>query len=133
MYSWKLAKNEHYDAVAKLFRDSELGIGRGYPDIHRRIHIPMLLKQLIVFYHDKKFCGFLTTGFLSEDSEKHMATTGITATDWNSGDNFWVVDFIVAPGSDGYKMLRMATKDLQVKKAKYFRHKHKEIREVRAV
>lgn len=132
MYTWQIASSEELNRISDLFLSSELGVGCGISDIRKRITIPLLLKHLITFYHQGKFCGFVTVAFLSDAAEKHMPTAGIQATDWLSGDNFWVVDFVVNPKFDGYKMLRLITKDLRVKKARYFRHKHTQIREVRA-
>jgi len=66
---------------------------------------------------------------MGKDAEKNMPTTGILASDWRSGESFGVVDF--AAKGDGYKMLRSVTKGLGVKRARYFKHKSKEIREVR--
>lgn len=132
MYRWQLGTPEEFNRVRDLFLKSELGVNAGWETIQKRISAPLLMKQLITFYRNEVLCGFVTVGFLSDEAEKHMPTTGIQAIDWKSGDNFWVIDFIVHPYSDGYKMLRMVTKDLHVTKARYFRHKHKEIREVRA-
>lgn len=61
-----------------------------------------------------------------------MPTTGINSKDWRSGNDFWVVDFVTSKGADGYKMLRVVTKGLGIKRARYFRDKHQEIREVRS-
>lgn len=132
MYNWKLASLNDFEELRGLFLSSELGRNSNDFEIQRRIATPLLLKHLIGFYHNKVLCGFVTVAFLDVEAEKHMPTYGIQASDWRSGDNFWVIDFIAHPRCDGYKMLRMVTKDLNVKKAKYFRHKHKEIREVRS-
>lgn len=129
MYTWQLASPEEFKQIKDLFLSSNLG--RGDYDIHRRISVPMLLKQAISFYRNDVFCGFVTVAFLSDEAERYMPTTGIRASDWRSGDNFWVVDYVAHPEYDGYRMLRMVTKDLHVQRAKYFRHKHCEIREVR--
>lgn len=129
-YSWRFATPEEFIPVCKLFRIAKLG--DGFIDIRRRITIPLFLRQLIVFYHNGVLCGFVTFAFLSEAAEKHMPTTGIYPTDWRSGPNFWVVDYAVQKDSDGYAMLRAVTKGLGVKKARYFRKKNHEIREVRA-
>lgn len=132
MYTWKIASPEEFSRISDLFLASELGEGRGYNDIQRRISTPLLLKHLITFYRGDEFCGFVTIAFLSDEAEKHMDTAGIQAPDWRSGDNFWVVDYVASPKADGYKMLRLVTKDLRIKKARYFRQKFTEIREVRA-
>lgn len=131
MYTWKLASPEEFNQISGLFLASDLGRGREY-DIQRRITIPLILKQIITFYRNEQFCGFVSVAMLNEDAENRMPTTGISASDWRSGDNFWVIDYIVSPHCDGYKMLRMVTKDLNVKKARYFKYKNKQIREVRA-
>lgn len=131
MYTWQIASPEEFSRVSDLFLSSELGRFANFGEIQHRISTPFLMKHLITFYDDGQFCGFLTTAFLSDEAEKHMPTAGIQANDWRSGDNFWVVDFVVSPQADGYKMLRLVTKDLRIKKARYFRHKHQEIREVR--
>lgn len=131
MYRWKIASPEEFNDVCRIFLASELGKSALYPDIKRRISIPLSLAQLITFYKNDKICGFVTVAFLNEYAEKHMKTCGILASDWRSGDIFWVVDYVVSPECDGYKMLRMVTKDLKVKKARYFRDKFKETREVR--
>lgn len=131
MYHWKIASPEEFKPICALFLASELGRIALEPDIKRRISIPLAFAQLITFYKDTVLCGFVTVAFLNEEAETHMETTGIAANDWRSGDIFWVVDYVVSPQFDGYKMLRMVTKDLQVKKAKYFRDKFKETREVR--
>ncbi len=101
-------------------------------EIRRRITIPMFLRQLITFYEGSQLCGFVTFAHLSEDAESHMPTVGILPSDWRSGKNFWVIDFVAQKGSDGYAMLRTVTKGLGVKRARYFRKKNLEIREVRA-
>lgn len=133
MYAWRYATPEDFIPVCDLFRSSEIANDGGFPEIQRRITIPLLLNHLITFYDNcGKVCGFITFAFMSGDAETHMPTTGINPQDWRSGKNFWAVDFIVRKGCDGYKMLRAVTKGLGVKRAKYFRHKHKQIREVRA-
>lgn len=131
MYTWQIASPEEFQQIKELFLSSELGAGRGDGDVQRRITIPLMMKQLITFYRNEVFCGFVTVAFLNEEAEKHMPTTGILANDWRSGDIFWVIDYIVSPYCDGYRMLRMVTKDLHVKKARYFKHKFQQIREVR--
>jgi hemolysin-activating ACP:hemolysin acyltransferase len=132
MYRWQIGTIEESEQCRDLFFASELGINATEDTIRKRIKIPLYLKQLITFYRNEVMCGFVTVAFLNDEAETHMATTGILASDWKSGENFWVVDFVAHPFSDGYKMLRMVTKDLGVQRAKYFRHKHCEIREVRA-
>lgn len=130
MLTWQTATPEEFLPLCDLFRSSKLG--DECLDIRRRITIPLFLRQLITFYEDSKLCGFVTFAFLNTDAEKHMPDTGIHPADWRSGNSFWVVDFAAKKGFDGYKMLRIATKGLGVKRARYFRHKHREIREVRA-
>lgn len=129
MITCKFASPEEFIPLCELFGASGLGEGRGYIDIRRRITVPLFLRQIITFYENSKLCGFVTFAFLNAEAEKHMPTTGILPTDWRSGNNFWAVDFIAK--GDGYKMLRIATKALGVKNCRFFRHKFKEIREVR--
>ncbi len=131
MYRWQIASSEEFSQIRDLFLASELGQGRGADDVQRRISIPLMLKQVISFYRNDRFCGFVTVAFLNSESEKHMETIGIQANDWRSGDEFWVVDFVADPHSNGFKMLRIVTRDLHIQRAKYFRHKHMETREVR--
>lgn len=126
---WKYASPEEFSPICQLFEQSNLG--HGFVEIRRRISIPLFLRQLIVFYENSKLCGFVTFAWLNVDAESHMSTTGIYPADWRSGKNFWVIDFAVKKGFNGYRMLRSVTKGLSVKKARYFRHKFKNIREVR--
>lgn len=128
--NWQFALPEEYLPVCELFQSSHLG--RGFVDIRRRVAIPLFLKQLITFYEGSKLCGFVTFAFLNDEAEAHMPTIGIRPADWRSGKSFWVVDFAVKHGCDGFSMLRVVTKGLGIKKARYFRKKHKKIREVRA-
>lgn len=130
MLTWKFASPDEYIPVCDMFRRSQLHTGE-IPDILRRVSIPLFLRHLITFYQDSKLCGFITFAFLNEEAESHMPTTGIMPQDWRSGSNFWVADY-VAHG-DGYKMLRMVTKGLGIKKCRYFRDKQKQIREVRPI
>lgn len=129
MLTWQFASPEEYIPVCELFRSSEISKGN-LSDIERRITTPLILGQLITFYRGSKLWGFVTFAFMSDESEQHMATTGILPSDWRSGKKFWAIDYVAK--SDGYKMLRIITKALGVKTCRYFRHKHKEIREVRA-
>lgn len=128
MMTWRIASPEEYIPVCDMFQSARLG--SGFIDTRRRITIPLFLRQLITFYEDSKLCGFITFAFLNEEAETHMPVTGIYPADWRSGKNFWVVDF-VAKGN-GYKMLRAVTKGLGIKKARYFRKKNNQVREVRA-
>lgn len=128
--NWQFASPEEFLPLCELFKSAKLG--DSCIDIRRRITIPLFLRQLITFYEDSKLCGFITFAFLNDEAETHMPTTGIYPTDWRSGKNFWVIDFAVNKGFDGYAMLRAVTKELDIKKAKYFRRKFKNIREVRA-
>lgn len=128
--NWQYASPEEFTPICQLFEQSNLG--HGFIEIRRRITIPLFLRQLIVFYENSKLCGFVTFAWLNDDAETHMPTTGIHPADWRSGKTFWVVDFAIKKGFDGYKALRIVTKGLGVKKAKYFRNKFKNIREVRA-
>jgi len=128
--NWQFAAPEEFTPICELFQSSRLG--DGFVDVRRRITVPLFLKQLITFYEGSKLCGFVSFAFLSDEAESHMPTTGIYPTDWRSGSNFWVVDFAVRRGFDGFAMLRTVTRDLGVKKARYFRHKFKNIREVKA-
>ena len=127
--NWQYASPEEYLPICNLFSESRLG--DGFIDVRRRITIPLFLRQCIAFYQDSKFCGFVTFAWLNDEAESHMPTTGIYPADWRSGKNFWVIDFAVKKGFDGFAMLRAVTKGLGVKKARYFRHKYKNIREVR--
>lgn len=129
MLTCQVASPEEYIPVCDLFSTS--GICNGDADYKRRIAVPIILRQLITFYENSKLCGFVTYAFLSNEAEKHMSTLGILQNDWRSGDSFWAIDFIAK--GDGYKMLRMATKALGVKRCRYFRHKFKNIREVRPI
>ena len=129
MITWQIASPEEFIPVCEMFRTS--GLGSGYNEIKRRISAPLILRQLITFYENSKLCGFVTFAFMNEKAERSMPTTGIFLNDWRSGENFWVVDF--AAKGDGYKMLRSVTKGLGVKRAKYFRHKFNDVREVRAI
>ncbi len=115
--------------IYRLFESS--GLGEGLAEISRRVTIPLYLRQLITFYEGEELCGFVTFAWLNKEAESHMPTVGILPNDWQSGDAFWVVDFAATKGTSGYQMLREVTKWLGVKKARYFRHKHREIREVR--
>ncbi len=128
MLTWQFASPEEYIPVCNLFRSSEIAKG-DIKDLEQRITIPMFLGQLITFYRDSKLCGFITFAFMNDEAESHMPSTGILPTDWRSGKNFWAIDFIAK--EDGYKMLRIVTKALGVRKCRYFRHKFKNIREVR--
>lgn len=130
-YSWRFATTDDYIPVCQLFRTS--GIGRDeLGDIQRRVITPIILNQLIAIYdHIGKLCAFISFAHLSDEAEQHMAIDGINASHWRSGKNFWAIDFIVQKGHDGYKILRNITKAMGITKAKYFRHKHREIREVR--
>ncbi len=130
MLTWQFASPEEFIPICEMFQSSKLG--RGFMDTRRRISIPLFLRQMITFYEDSELCGFVTFAFLNDFAESHMPTTGIHPTDWRSGKNFWVIDFAVLRGFNGYKMLRIVTKGLGVKRAKYFRHKHREVREVRS-
>lgn len=130
MISWQFASPEEFIPVCDLFKESSLG--DGFNEIRRRITVPFFLRQLITFYENSKLCGFVTFAFLSADAESHMPNTGIHPRDWRSGNNFWVVDFAAKKEFDGYAMLRAVTKGLGIKKARYFRKKNQEIREVRA-
>lgn len=133
MYNWGLARPEEFRALQDLFCASGIWSGE-FHDIQRRVVAPLSIKHLISFKeNDGNVIGFVTFAFMNDAAEKHMPTTGILPMDWKSGDNFWVVDFIVSPEHDGYKMLRSVTKGLGVKKARYFRHRNKEIREVRVL
>lgn len=134
MYRWQFATPQEFNPVCELFRSTKIANDAGDAEIRRRITIPLLLRQLIAFYDNcGKFCGFVTFALLNDEAEKHMPTEGIYPQDWRSGKNFWAVDFIVQKGCDGYKMLRAVTKGLGVKQVRYFRHKHREIREVRPI
>ncbi len=126
---WKFASPEEFYPVYELFKSSKLGAGLF--ETSRRITTPLYLRQLITFYENSKLCGFVTFAFLNDDAAKRMPETGIHPKDWRSGEDFWVVDFAACKGFSGYKMLRDVTKGLGVKKARYFRHKKNEIREVR--
>lgn len=130
MLTWQFASPEEYIPVCELFRNSELGKDKSLPDIQRRITIPLLLRHLITIYQDRKLCGFTTFAYLSDEAEKHMPTEGIQPRDWLSGRNFWVVD-LVANG-DGYKMMRLVARGLGLRKWRYFRDKHQEIREIKS-
>lgn len=133
MYAWRIAHPEEFMPVCDLFRASGLTDGNYY-DIQRRISCPLLLKHLITFYNKhNELCGFATFAFMSDESEKHMPTIGILATDWRSGDNFWAVDFVIKPGEHGYKMMRLITKELGLKRVRHFRDKYKTVREMRAI
>ena len=128
MYTWKYAEPEEFSAVRDLFLSS--GLGDNVAEIQRRITTPLILKQLITFYKNGKFCGFVTFAFLNNQAAEYMPTVGIHPQAWRSGSDFWAVDYAVNKGFDGYRMLRIITKELGVKQARYFRHKHREIREV---
>lgn len=133
MYSWNIATPEEFGDVCALYRASGLYSGDFY-DIERRISTPLLLKHLITFRNQAdKICGFVTFAYLSDEAERHMPTTGITAQDWKSGDNFWTIDFVVSPGANGYRMMRQIIRSLGIKKTRLYREKHREIREMRAL
>ncbi len=129
MLTWRFANPDDYPSVCDLFQSSKLG--SGFLEIRRRVTVPLFLRQVIVFFENSQFCGFVTFAFLNDEAESHMPTTGIYPADWRSGKNFWVIDFAVKAGCDGFKMLRIATRGLGVKRASYFRHKTQGIREVR--
>ena len=130
MYRWQIATPQEYTAIRNLFLNS--GICHSEYDVHRRVNIPFQLKQMLSIYRNESFCGFITVAFLDDHAEINMTQSGIRADDWRSGENFWVIDYVVKPHADGFKILRMLTKELGIKKARYFRDKFKEMREVRA-
>lgn len=131
MLAWQFASPEEFIPICALFKSSKLG--NDFIDIRRRVTIPLFLRQVITFYEDSKLRGFVTFAFLSEDAERHMTTTGIHPADWRSGGNFWVVDFAAQKGCSGYKMLRIITKALGIKKATYFHKKSRSVKQVRPI
>lgn len=132
MYTWRIAHPEEFKEVCELYRSSGLHNGEAL-DIQRRISAPILIKHLITFRDSSDaLVGFVTFAYADDVAERFIPMQGISARDWRSGDNFWCVDFIVKPGEDGYRMMRGITKALGIKKVKYFRDKHGNVREMRA-
>jgi len=131
MLTWRFGVPEDFVSLCELFRSS--GLGEGFPEISRRITIPLFLRQLITFHEGSRIVGFVTFAYLSSEAEAHMADTGIAPKDWRSGDSFWAVDFASEPGADGYRMLRVATRVLRVKRARYYRKKDQKVKEVRTI
>ncbi len=126
MLTWHIANPSEFIPVSEMFQSSEIGKGTDVADIQRRITIPLVLGQLITFSENQKLCGFATFALLNENSEKNLKTIGIQPSDWRSGNNFWVVDFVAI--KNGYQQMRMAARDLKLKSCKYFRHKHQKVR-----
>ncbi len=126
MLTWRYATPDDYFPIRELFEDSKLG--SGFHEVQRRIVAPLLLRQIITFYENSTFCGFVSFAWLKGDADDRMREHGIGMSDWRSGHIFWVIDF--AMKKMGYAALRMVTKALGIKKARYFRKKHGDIREV---
>lgn len=99
-------------------------------DVRDRVAVPLCLGQLIVFHDEgKSLQGFLTYALMNKAAAAHQATTGIQHSDWQSGSDFWVVDFF----GDARGMLPVALRDLGKfvgGQVHYFRLKHKQIRRV---
>ncbi len=128
--NWQFASPDEYLPICQLFQSSKLG--NGFIDIRRRVTIPLFLRQIVTFYEGSKLCGFVTFAYLSDDAESHMATTGIYPTDWRSGKNFWIVDYAMKNGN-GLSVLRALKKSHGITKVKFFRHKYKQVREVKCL
>lgn len=133
-YTWCVENEDAFHALYALVFNSDLKNKWSVDDVRRRIVIPLFLGQLLSFYDENEVLkGFLTIAFMNEFSAAHQQTVGVLPADWRSGTDFWVVD-LVAPNGDGDKMLRTVTRDLkdaEIGTVKYFRLKHKELREVR--
>lgn len=132
MYTWRFASPDDYDSIHDMFHASPIAKGDGLFETKRRIVAPLVIRHLIGFYDSiGKLCGFVTFANLNAEAEQRIPETGILPADWRSGNAFWVIDLIVQAGCDGFKMLRAVTRDLGIKRAKFFSHKHQEVREVR--
>lgn len=133
-YTWKIAQPDEFAAIYNLLYNSELKSKWGADDVRRRVIAPLHLGQLITFQNQKgDLSGFLTCAFMDKKSADHQATIGVSAQDWRSGNDFWVVDFVATDGG-GRQMLETVMRDLDrniIKRVRYFRLKHKQLRQVR--
>lgn len=61
---------------------------------------PILLDQQINIYENNKLKGFITYAKLDKTAEKAWLTDGKTIKfeEWNSGDNFWIIDALTPWG-----------------------------------
>jgi len=84
---------------------------------HRRFHFigdlewllmpPLMLKQCKLYIEKEFPIGYVSWAFLSPEVEKRLVQSGgrLSAGDWNSGDNLWMVD-IVAPFGNVERILK---------------------------
>ena len=132
-YFWHIANDTEFNDIYSFLLNSPIKTQWGEADVKRRIITPLFLGQLIVFTNmDGKICGVITLAFMSDQAAAHQETTGVQDTDWRSGDQLWVVDFVANDGG-GASMLRLLTRALNKEKyneIKYFRLKYAETREV---
>ena len=126
MYAWKISSPGEFNSIKSLVDWDE-------HEVCRRISFPLAIGHLVAFYNQMgKLCGFLTLGFLNDESENNLVTIGVQNTDWQSGNKLWVID-LVAPEGGCPQMLRTIMKHCDPKVSKtalYFREKYKQKRKV---
>lgn len=129
-YTWRIAEKADFPAIYTLLYNSELKSKWSMDDVRNRVGVPLCLGQLMAFHDEAKTLqGFLTYALMNKAAAAHQATIGIQHSDWQSGSNFWVVDFV----GEAKGMLRTALRDLGRfigGNVHYFRLKHQQIRKV---
>lgn len=132
-YKWRIASQDDFHQIYSLIYNSEARPLWNLKEIKRRVIIPLILEQLIVFYDDnRKICGFLTFAFMNDQSAFHQASDGISAADWRSGHQLWLVDFLAAFGGveEMFSKIRRDCRDAIDQPMRYVRFKRKRIERI---
>ena len=84
---------------------------RSVLDVHLYITSPMRTGNILVAWANEQPVAWLSFAYFSDDAaERFRAGEIIDPDEWNSGPNFWVIDFVTG-NADGREVM-LAVKDL---------------------
>ena len=125
--------------VITLMLDSEVYLVDTLQDIKKNIVPPVFTDQAMLMFKDGKVTGYCSWAFLSDEAEKRYIadSNSLEVLDWNSGDNFWLID-VITPFDNGTALLNEARKmakrrGLGGKKIKFKRYRDRKNFQVREV
>lgn len=125
--------------VITLMMDSDIYLVDTLMDLKKMLVAPIFTDQAMIMVKDGKITGYCSWAFLSDEAEKRYIadSNSLEVLDWNSGDNFWLID-VITPFDNGTALLNEARKMAKRrghggKKIKFKRYKDRKNFQVREV